>query len=55
MSIKDKLDNITKRIRYKSTVPYLPENQGIDIKVFENSELSIQYYLDMTHCVTKSK
>ena len=54
-TIKDNLDGITKQILYKSAVTYLPENQGMDIQAFEGSDLFIQYYLDTSHCVLKSK
>ena len=46
---------LTKTIHMKTTVPYLPDHMGMDIKVFEASELSQQYYLDTVHCVTKHK
>ena len=47
--------SLTKMIHMKTTVPYLPDHMGMDIKVFEASELSQQYYLDTVHCVTKRK
>ena len=47
--------SLTKTIHMKTTVPYLPDHIGMDIKVFEASELSQQYYLDTIHCVTKHK
>ena len=49
------LSRITKNIQYKAIVPYLPDANGMDINVFENNTLIDQYYLDMTHCVTRSK
>ena len=49
------LSNITQEIKYKTIVPYLPDTNGMDINVFENNTLSDQYYLDTTHCVTRSK
>ena len=39
----------------KTIVPYLPDHLGMDIKVFEASEISQQFYLDTFHCVTKCK
>ena len=54
-NVRDHVDNVTKKIHYKSTVTYLPDNCGMDIQAFENSELAIQYYLDTSHCVLKSK
>ena len=49
------LSQITKKIYYKTTVQYLPDNMGMDIKVFEQHELCQQFYLDTSHCVTKRK
>ena len=44
-----------KQISYRSAVSYLPDTNGMDIQVFDQDSLSDQYYLDMSHCVTKSK
>ena len=49
------LSSLTKTIHYKSTVQYLPDSNGVDLKVFDNSELSDQFYLDTKHVVTKRK
>ena len=54
-TVTTSLSRITKNIQYKAIVPYLPDTNGMDINVFENNTLSDQYYLDMTHCVTRSK
>ena len=53
--IGEDLSNITKQIRYRSVVSYLPDTNGMDIQVFDQDSLSEQYYLDTSHCVTKSK
>ena len=34
---------------------YLPDTNGMDIQVFDQDSLSDQYYLDTSHCITKSK
>ena len=47
--------SLTKKIHMKTTIPYLPDHMGMDIKVFEASDLSQLYYLDTIHCVTKHK
>ena len=47
--------SLTKMISMKTIVPYLPDHLGMDIKVFEASEISQQFYLDTVHCVTKRK
>ena len=47
--------SLTKTIHMNTTVPFLPDHMGMDIKVFEASELNQQYYLDTIHCVTKRK
>ena len=45
----------TKKIVYKSTVQYLPDTHGVDLRQFDNDVLSFQYYLDTSHVVTKRK
>ena len=53
--IGEDLCNIMKQISYRSVVSYLPDTNGMDIQVFDQDSLSDQYYLDTSHCVTKSK
>ena len=36
-------------------VQYLPDTHGVDLRQFDNDELSFQYYLDTSHVVTKRK
>ena len=47
------LTSLMKKIHYKSTVQYLPDTHGVDLKLFDSNELSHQYYLDTSHVVTK--
>ena len=54
-SVAEHLDDIVQRIRYKSTIGYIPETQGVDINVFNQGSLQEMYYLDTTHCATKRK
>ena len=49
------IQSLTKMISMNTIVPYLPDHLGMDIKVFEASEISQQFYLDTVHCVTKRK
>ena len=55
IGIGEDLTNITKEISFRTVVSYLPDTNGMDIQVFDRDSLSEQYYLDTTHCVTKSK
>ena len=49
------LTSILKIITYKSTVQYLPDTHGVDLRQFDSDSLSQQYYLDTSHVVTKRK
>ena len=49
------LNTVTKKIYYKSTVSYLPDTMGLDIKAFERDSLSMQFYINTGYCVTKRK
>ena len=53
--ICEDLTNITKEINFRSIVSYLLDSNDMDIQVFDQGSLSDQYYLDTSHCVTKSK
>ena len=49
------LSNITNIIDYRTTVSYLPDRMGLDIRLFDSLDLSKQFYIDTIHCVTKRK
>ena len=53
--IGEDLTNITKEINFRTVVSYLLDTCGMDIQVFDWDSLSDQYYLDTSHCVTKTK
>ena len=53
--IGEDLTNITKEISFRMVVSYLLDTSGMDIQVFDRDRLSDQYYLDTSHCVTKTK
>ena len=55
VGIGEDLTNITKKISFRMVVSYLLDTNEMDIQVFDRDSLSEQYYLDTTHCVTKSK
>ena len=49
------IQSLTKTISMKTIVLFLPDHLRMDIKVFEASEISQQFYLDTVHCITKCK
>ena len=51
----ENVESFTDRVDYVSTIGALTEEYAMDIKAFDNSELSQQYWLDTSHCITKTK
>ena len=49
------LSSITNIVDFRTTVSYLPDRMGLDIRLFYSLELSKQFYIDTIHCVTKRK
>ena len=50
-----RLTSVTNQVDYRTTVSYLPDRMGLDIKLFEKMDLSNQFYLDTGYCVTRHK
>ena len=51
----ENIESFTGRVDYVSIIGALTEEYAMDIKAFDNSELSQQYWLDTSHCITKTK
>ena len=49
------ITGLTKRIDYKTMIPYLPDHLGMDIRLFDVDLLKDQFYLDTAYCVIKRK
>ena len=55
LSANQDLSNITNVVYYRTTVSYLPDRMGLDIKLFETMDISKQFYIDTGYCVTRKK
>ena len=51
----ENVESFTDRVDYVSTIGALTEEYAMDIKAFDSSEISNQYWLDTRYCVTKTK
>ena len=49
------MESFTDRVDYVSIIGALTEEYAMDIKAFDSSEISNQYWLDTCYCVTKTK